>query len=380
MTRPPGEEAEAACLASLEAALGDGRLPELGAVAPAVLERALRSLARDGGPAAMSLLRSLADLAPDKAQRKAARRVIYRLSQAGVAVPPASVPAPRPVVRRETEKPARAWLSSIDGSGSRAAWVLFEEGGAAGLRLCSLVLNDRAGILEASGGPISRKALDRQLERLREHEALAWMETEPARAGALVREALALHARAGTEPAPGFSRWRPLFDALPPAPEPASGQGSAGDPDPALLERCAEVLTQPDLGGWCVDPAAVQEDALALLQARESRLLVSDQVKAEREAAIVDAVIERELTPEARQRWARRLAETALVFRATGREEPARLAEAAGAALAGEARPARAIPLARALALRGLALAADVALGRARLSDVSHQASPHPPR
>src|SRR5213079_2433356 len=49
---------------------------------------------------------------------------------------------------------------------------------------------------------------------------------------------------------------------------------------------------------------AVQADAVELLAARASRLVVSDQVKAEREDAIVGRVIERELGPEARRRSA----------------------------------------------------------------------------
>jgi hypothetical protein len=83
-----------------------------------------------------------------------------------------------------------------------------------------------------------------------------------------------------------------------------------------------------------VDPGSIHEDALALLQARESRLVVSDQIKAEREAAIVDTVIDKQFPPEARRRWARRLSEMAFIFRATDREEPAQLAECVAAALA----------------------------------------------
>ncbi len=85
----------------------------------------------------------------------------------------------------------------------------------------------------------------------------------------------------------------------------------------------------------------------------------------------VDAVIDKQLTREARRRWARRLAEMALVFRSTGREETARLARAAEAALADDSRAARHIPFVRGLAMRGLEMGAEVALGRAKLADVS---------
>jgi hypothetical protein len=141
--------------------------------------------------------------------------------------------------------------------------------------------------------------------------------------------------------------------------------------DPIVLERSGKLLELPELLGWFVDPGRIHEDAVALLEARETRLVVSDQIKAEREAAIVDAVIDKHFIGEDRRRWARRLSEMASIFRATGREEPAGLAEGAAAALTDEGRTARSIPLVRGLALRGLTMGAEVALGRVKLDQVS---------
>ena len=123
--------------------------------------------------------------------------------------------------------------------------------------------------------------------------------------------------------------------------------------------------------GWFVDPARVQHDALALLQVRESRLVVSDQIKAQRESSIVDGVVEAQLPDTARRRWAARLREMGEIFRMTGRLEPAAMAEQTASALADTTRPAIAIPFARALAARGVEMASEVALGRTRLDDVS---------
>jgi len=61
----------------------------------------------------------------------------------------------------------------------------------------------------------------------------------------------------------------------------------------------------------------------------------------------------------------------ALIFRSTGREEAARLAGGAEAALADRSRAARHIPFVRALAMRGLEIGAEVALGRVKLAEVS---------
>jgi len=369
MATPPAEVDD--CLGALERALGTDALPALGSCSAAVLDEALRELVRRRGAETAPLLRALADQGPSRELRKVAKLAIYRLGQAGVAVP-LSPAAARPVIARPPERVVRAWLSGIDGSGSRAVWLLFEGGLGGGLSLCSLILNDEAGVLEVAGGPITRKRLDRELDSLREHQKLPWVDSDPARAARLVAQALELHARLGTEPPPAFSRWRRVFSTTAAATEPESRPPR--EIDGALLDRSADLVDLSELGGWFVEPALVQEDALAMLQARESRLVVSDQIKAEREAAIVDGVIDRLFTGDARQRWANRLGEMALIFEATGRGEPAAMSATVEAALRAEERPARGIPLVRALVLRGLEMAGEVALGRAKLSDVTRVA------
>ena len=397
MSATAPSEAAAACLAVLEAALRDASPPVLPAGRDADLDEALRALARRHGAAAVPLLERMATTAPGKEQRRAARRALYRLEQAGqrpVRAPDAT--AVRPVVAREAEHAVRAWLSGIDGSGSRAAWILFEGGLGGGLRLCSLILNDEAGIMDAAGGPIARKRLEAELRTLREGQKLPWVEVDGARACALVAQALALHEQLGTVPPPEFARWRKSFAGSsavsslssfsaagaqkwpphsPSGGQPsgghlAGGQLSASDSLP-LVEESAGLLELAELGGWFLDPGRVATEALALLQARESRLVVSEQIKAEREAAILDGVTEANFPAGARQRWAGRLREMADIFGMTGRADAASTARAVADALADAGRPATAIPFVRALAARGLEMAAEVALGRARLDDVS---------
>jgi hypothetical protein len=367
MTEPAERDVEAACLLTLEGSLDPREMPDLGTYSVKVIDGALSVLVKRHGAAAAPLLHAMVERANTKTARTAARRALYRMTQAGIVASPSPAPPAEPVIKRRAEQPVRAWLSGIDGTGSRAAWILFEGGLGGQLQLCSLILNDEAGILEAAGGSITKKRLEAELGRLREHQKLPWVESDPARACALVTESLALHTRLHTDPPTEFSRWRRFFtDAPVDVAEP-----EAGDVDQELLGRSAELLEFPELAGWFVDPESIHEDALALLQARESRLVVSDQIRAEREAAIVDGVIDRHLTPDARRRWRRRLMEMALVFRSTGREDTARMAATVGAALADEERVARHIPFMRTLALRGLEMGAEVALGRAKLADVS---------
>ncbi|HET7874778.1 MAG TPA: hypothetical protein VFN71_04565, partial [Methylomirabilota bacterium] len=65
MTGPAAGD-EAACLAALEVALDSGTLPDLSRASAAVLDKALKRLARLHGARAGDLLRRLADAAPAK--------------------------------------------------------------------------------------------------------------------------------------------------------------------------------------------------------------------------------------------------------------------------------------------------------------------------
>jgi len=355
-SRPPLQMTDAA--PGLDAA----RLATLG---EAALDDALRTFADAHGAAALPALHDLAAGAAGRAVRRGARRALYRLAQRGVASPAA--PAARPIVERGVEHAARAWISGVDGHGSRAVWIVFE-GAYGAATLCSLILNDTVGVVDAAGGAITKKRLEAELAALRASQKLPWVELDPARAVGLVAEALALHRARATAPPAAFARWAPRFGGAAPAPVP-----ELQAPDPALVERAAELLELPELAGWFLDPESVQADAIEREAARASRLVVPEPVKAEREEAIVAGVLARELGPEARARWARRLAETALVLEAAGRPEPAALARAAAAALAAPgADPAR-HPLARGLALRALDVAAEVAAGRIPAADVSRR-------
>jgi hypothetical protein len=249
---------------ALEAAMGGGPLPDLVGCSAAELDAALRELGRRHGATAAPLLRRLADEALEKDARKTARRELYRLAQAGVPLPAAAAPTARPLagplIRRQPERATAAWLSGIDGSGSRAAWIVFEGGLGGGLRLCSLILNDEVGILESAGGPVTRRRLEAEQRALRESQKLPWVSTPPERAAALVAEALALHAAAGSPPPPAFARWRPCSPAPPPIP--------SADAAPPHVTRAAggvSLLDLPELGGWFVD--ARREDAVALERA-----------------------------------------------------------------------------------------------------------------
>jgi len=300
---------------------------------------------------------------PPKAVRTAVRRALYRLRQAGV------VPTPAPTPERAAPPPPaprQAWVSAIDGTGSRGCWLVFE--GPFGERtLLSAVLNDTTGFLDFAGGPIAKKRLAERLRAIQAESPLPWVEAPPAWAARLFTEARQRHADTGTPPPAELARWQPLLTEVPvPDTPPVYSRvppASVADA-PQLLETSAALLGLQDLAGWFLDPPTVQGEALDLLQAKESRLVVSDQVKAERQGALVDRVIETQFGPDGRRLWQRRLEEQGFVLYETGRPAEARQAVAVALALADPERPAIFIPFVRALVERSLEVAGQVALGQ----------------
>jgi len=368
--RSPAGDA-AACRQALDAAVARGGeitatdLDVLSRAPVTILGETLRSFTADRGHDTLPTLTVLASARAPRDVRRAAKRALYGLSLRGITPAPT---APRPLHTPRAERATRAWVSGIDGSGSRAVWIVFEDGYGA-LTLCSLILNDVIGVVEAAGGAISKKRLNAELATLRASQKLPWVDAEPASVLGLVAEALGLHTENHTQPPGEFERWRRFFASVPvPAwTAPVSSE------DSATVEAAARLLELSEFASWFLDPESVQSDALELLQARDSRLIVSDQIKAEREEAIVGRVVEREFSHEIRTRWARRLTEMARILAATDRAEPARRAEAGAAALADPAREARHQPFARALARRALEIAGEVTLGRVSAAEVSRK-------
>jgi hypothetical protein len=352
----------------------------LAALAPPALDAALRALEHERGESALPVLTALAERGTGPV-RRLARRALYRLSQRGVAPPP---PEPRPVVERRPERARRAWMSPIDGTGSRAVWILFE-GGYGGYTLCSLIINDVAGVLEAAGGEITKKRLEAELAALRGSERLPWVEFPPAIALARVADAIALHDALGTSPPGELAPWRRFFareDLRPIEGSPPAGDGRDEIPTepvaPPTAEQVARLLALPELASWFLDPERAHQDAVALLEARSSRLVVSDHVKAEREHSIVTEVVERQMTPEAATRWALRLADTAAILAATDRGEEAAIARAAARSLVDPDQAPGRNHFARRLAERTLEVAIEVVSGRLTAEEASRRPGPAP--
>jgi len=371
----PADEAVEAALATipageLEAALrwlarqhGAAALPILRRCLAGRPERAVAAAQALGTlplPAAADALEASETRAATKAVRTAARRALYRLRQAGVDRRPAApLPATPPRVGL-----GEAWVSAVDGTGGRGLWLTLA--GPYGERtLLAAMLSDETGLIDFSSGAMAKKRVAERLRALRAESPLPWVAVPASWAWAtLVRAAERASAAGGTVP-PELGQWieRLGTPAAEPAPIHARLPAMAAE-DPVLLERSASLLALPELTGWFLDPASVSSESLEWLQARESRLVVSDQIKAERLAALVDRIIETRFDTPARRLWQGRLEDQAYVLLALGRATEAASAVAVARALGEHADALRRIPFLRALVERSLEIAGEVATGR----------------
>lgn len=365
-----------ACRRRVERLLDD---PAAGAAAEALapfsaetLEDALKTLLPRGAEL-LPILVGLED-SHKKTLRKVAKRIRYRLQSAGVALPEQSLrsPAPPAAAWRLTE----AWASPVDGTGSRAFWLVAEGPYGQWLRL-SVVLNDQVGILDAAGGPIAKKRIAEEFQHLQTHAELRWLSLPPDYTRGLIAEAIGV--QTGESPPGDFLRWRSFLVGLPISRplilDALDPEGIRADP--ALLDHSGELLAQPELAGWFFDPNVVLSAALEREEARASRLVLSDAQKAEREAAIVARTADERFTEAERNRWRRRLEETAHLFWQTERRREAALALAAALALGDSDRSPRYQPFCLAVARRSLDVAAEVQTGKLKADAVRRL--PHRP-
>lgn len=361
----------------------------LATIPASALEAALRWLAREHGVAAIPILRRCLAGRPERAVaaaqalgtlpvseaaealeaaeprattktvRTAARRALYRLRQAGVA---RRTPAPPPAAPRVTL--GEAWVSAVDGTGGRGLWLTLA--GPYGERtLLAAMLSDETGLIDFSAGPLAKKRIEERLRALNAESPLPWVAAPASWAWATLVVAAARAQETG-RPVPAELAWwieRLGAPAAEPAPIHARLPAAAAE-DPALLERSDSLLDLPELGGWFLDPASVGSEAVEWLQARESRLVVTDQIKAERLAALVDRVIEARFDETARRLWSARLEDQAYVLLALGRATEAAMAVAVARALADPEAALRRVPFLRALVERSLEVAGEVATGR----------------
>lgn len=338
---PPGDREKVAIeslVNDLLASAGQQDAAELAervlALPPVEALAVVDALGRSRQEAAAPILVVLAERATAKEVRKEARRALHRLRAVGLAVPrPAARSASgwAPGAERKAEL-VEAWATAPDGVGSRALWMVAERP-LGGVYAVAMVVNDMVGIKACSLDETTRKRYQQRLEEYRASLGLTSTTLPVDYARQLIGEALALNEESGFAVPAEVRQYervvaephRPFEQALIYAeirPQEVSMRPDYVEASPSLLE-------EPELEGWLFDYDTVRRHAGELRQARESRVILTEELKAERERQIIANAIRDAVTPSLQRGLRRRLEETAYVFLRTGRRHQATLAVAA---------------------------------------------------
>ncbi len=308
-----------------------GRSPALDL---AIVERLAR-VADDAHALALRDLAAAAEARGWKGAVKEARRALYRLSQRGVAVPPAPVAAP--AAPRWAARAFEGWLSGIDGRGDRLVWIVRPQPNGALLAMTA-ILNEPDGLRDVTLAELARKALKRMHADLRTRHHVQMVEAEGAYCDALVAEGYARARAAGAAEAVGQY---PTLRARMTTHEP-------GARDPPLIARVAPelladtvaaaegatLLDLPELVTWQLERDVLAPHLAEIAAARESPLVLSRPQQEERVQAALAHARTALFGGERAAVYRRRLEEMAYVFWALGRREHAATAAATAAGLA----------------------------------------------
>jgi len=364
--------------------LTDEDRARLAATTPARLTEALIALCEEGGesgvvlateigrrlrsPAAADALASVAEGTAPSAVKKAARRALHLLEQAGLR----AAPPPPEVFRVETEKPGRAFESPCDHEGRRFV-ALVRETLSGWLRAYLAVVGGGRPLARVLFRKLPRPMFDRVLGELYEERFGKLLEVPFASGAEHVRLALLESRRSGTPDADEPRLLEFLGPPRPAAPHPAAALLSPlqGASDGALVERSAALYEEPLFFEWFLregELGGLVEEARATSR---SSLVLGGRSPEQRREELAAEGARRLFDSARRERLREPLADQIAHLLAAGRRGAAEVAAAVHRALGREELPPDAIPFLVVLVQRGLA----AALGEAQVMGPDQPAS-----
>jgi hypothetical protein len=259
---------------------------------------------------------------PRKQVAKAARRAVYRLRSAGVALTEperTTVAAPEPAAAPES---LPAFVTLPDGTGQRALLVAQPRRGA--VELVEAMISDELGLFSLVRSELARGAW-RAL--LRGEELKAFLPLSRPEATELLAQA-ARHNLDTRTPFPqeaevvlGRLGVQPTNGEPPPLPKPQDG-------DAALAVESARLHGEPELAAWLPPEAELRRLALRVDELRTSPLALTPEQQTEALRERLRSQVEAFFTEPRRQLYARRLWAVADGLERRGATEPGRMARA----------------------------------------------------
>lgn len=293
-------------------------LPEV--LALAVLEAAARAKRVD--------LAAALQESSNRALAKGARRALYALRSAGVAVPERPKPqAPAPATEGGDEdfEWLPSWLSPPTGTGERALLVVRAQKGG-GLEVAQVMLSDEKGITSVQTQESSRSAYRQQVRELRSEDPMRAIEIALEEAKTILGENAALNLASNTPFPKGTEKLLRHF-AVTPTQVPADLLVPLPD-DERLATQAKSLHEEPEAQAWLPPEAELKVMAQKLDVVMTSPLQLTPVQKEEQVRGVIRAAAAEFFTPKVRRLYARRLWYLADYLERTGRDDQAKVGRA----------------------------------------------------
>jgi hypothetical protein len=298
----------------------EGRTVDPGALPSGLALATLEAAVALRRPGAAELLAG----SPDRDVAKAARRTLYRLRSAGVAVTErARPPEPAPVAETSPGTESIPGFASLpDGTGQRALLLVQPVRG--GVEVVEALVSDELGLLSLSRAEMARGAW-RKLARSPEMERLLPLSSEDGRV--LLAEAVRSNLATRTPFPPDSDvalrhlRIEAATDELAPLPVPEDG-------DAGLAVESGALHREPEFAAWLPPESELKRLALRVDEVRTSPLALRPEQQAEALRERIRGQAEEFFDAARRRLYARRLWTVAPALERRGAEHAARVARA----------------------------------------------------
>jgi len=323
----------------------------------------LARVADEAHAAALRRVEADAARAGPKAVVKAARRALYLLGQRGVTVPePERI---EPARRLAAPGSLEGYVSAIDGRGDRLIWLVRpqREGG---LLVLTAIVNEPAGLRDASLAELPRKTLRRMERDLQASHRLRMVAADGAYCDALLAEGFARARAAGTGGVGEYPTFRARLTSTEPAPrDPPLAARVLGEAGRDVADG-ARLLDELEFTTWRLERPALAAYVAEIAAVRESPLVLSRPQQEERVRAVVARALRELFAEDGGAAYRRRLEEMAYYLDATARRPLAIVALASAQALAASTAGGEGIPFFEELTRRSFAVLLEEDAARAR--------------
>ncbi len=269
---------------------------------------------------AVEIIQEYMSTATDRETVKEAKRALYRLKGKGLEVKEAADPQQEVAFTMALESSApdraQAYITSVDGQGSRLLWVLWPST-SGGNRLLQAVVEEAGGLLKADLIAVSRNEFRAHLERLRSNPALLVGRIEVQNAARELASAAHRSTTQGAELPAAYEEWAKMAASSGvsveadsegvPAPiyERISAAEVEGRGD--LVDAAIELMREPYFSSWAVTGEPVDRAVEEIREAERSTLMIDEEQRQTRMQDALRGAVEESFDDTTKAIYRRRL-------------------------------------------------------------------------